>query len=143
MAPSGTPAAATVQRTRVSEFVRYLVAGGVAAGMNFGTRFIFSNWLPFEWAVACAYVVGMITAFLLMRGFAFRAGTHGWVRQAATFTAVNFAAVAQTLVVSSLFLRVVLPGAGIDRGAEAIAHAVGVLVPVVTSYFGHKLFTFR
>jgi VIT1/CCC1 family predicted Fe2+/Mn2+ transporter len=27
--------------------------------------------------------------------------------------------------------------------AEALAHLVGVLVPVVTSYFGHKFLTFR
>jgi putative flippase GtrA len=39
--------------------------------------------------------------------------------------------------------RRLLPAAGITEHAEAIAHAVGVAVPVVTSYFGHKKATFR
>jgi len=39
--------------------------------------------------------------------------------------------------------RWVLPSIGIVEHAEALAHLVGVLVPVVTSYFGHKRWSFR
>ena len=128
---------------RGAQFGRYLLAGGVAAAANFGSRFVFSRWLPFEAAVVLAYGVGMVTAFLLMRRYAFGAGTHSLSRQAATFAGINVLAVAQTLLVSSLLLRVLLPALGVSLHAEAIAHAVGVLVPVVSSYFGHKLLTFR
>ena len=52
-------------------------------------------------------------------------------------------AVLQTLVVSLVLARWLLPALGVTQHAEAIAHAVGVAVPVVTSYFGHKLATFK
>ena len=48
-----------------------------------------------------------------------------------------------TLVISLLLARWLLPSLGIVTHAEALAHLVGVLVPVVTSYFGHKFLTFR
>jgi putative flippase GtrA len=37
----------------------------------------------------------------------------------------------------------VIPAFGVVNHAEAIAHLVGVLVPAVTSYFGHRMLTFR
>jgi putative flippase GtrA len=52
-------------------------------------------------------------------------------------------AVLQTLVISLLLARWLLPSLGIVEHAEALAHLAGVLVLVVTSYFGHKFLTFR
>lgn len=49
----------------------------------------------------------------------------------------------QTLAISLLLARWVLPSVGIEDKAEALRHLVGVLVPVVTSCFGHKLITFK
>jgi len=37
----------------------------------------------------------------------------------------------------------VLPALGIHSYAEEIAHALGILAPVITSYLGHKHLTFR
>jgi putative flippase GtrA len=37
----------------------------------------------------------------------------------------------------------VLPGAGITYFAPEIAHAAGIVVPVFTSYLGHKHWSFR
>jgi putative flippase GtrA len=45
--------------------------------------------------------------------------------------------------VSLLLARWLLPAAGVEQHVEAIAHAFGVAVPVITSYFGHRLATFR
>lgn len=121
----------------------YLLTGGIAAVANYGSRFFFSRWLPFEFAVGAAYAIGMVCAFVLMRRFAFAPGRQGLLRQALIFAAVNLFALLQTLVVSSVLLRAVLPALGIESYAEALAHGVGVVVPVVTSYFGHRRFTFR
>jgi putative flippase GtrA len=125
------------------QFVRFVIAGGVAAAANFGSRFLFSLWVPFEWAVVFAYVVGMIVAFSLMRAFVFNAGRQRYAPQAVMFTVVNLLALAQTLAVSVILIRWILPRMGVVEGAEAIAHLIGVLVPVVTSYFGHLWFTFN
>ena len=125
------------------EFLRFLIAGGIAAGANFGSRFLFSMFLDYGFAVFFAYLVGMLVAFLLMRGHVFDAKSGPLAPQVAKFVGVNVVAVLQTLVISLVLAHWLLPSLGIVEHAEALAHLVGVLVPVVTSYFGHKLLTFR
>ncbi|WP_454692325.1 GtrA family protein [Achromobacter aloeverae] len=123
-------------------FGRFLLAGGIAAAANYGSRFVFSIWLPYAWAIVCAYIVGMIVAFLLMRGFVFQATGRDLGAQVVKFTAINLLAVVQTLVISLGLVRWVFGPLNIPH-AEAAAHLIGVLFPVITSYAGHKLATFR
>lgn len=130
---------ATVAERR---FLRFLLAGGLAAGANYGSRFAFSAWVSFPVAIVLAYCVGMLTAFLLMRRYVFDAHGRDLAPQAAKFVLVNVLAVLQTLAVSLLLARWVLPLLGMDRYAEALAHAAGVAVPVFTSYVLHKHATF-
>ena len=125
------------------QFLRFLIAGGVAAAANFGSRFVFSGFFEYGLAVFLAYLVGMLVAFLLMRGHVFDASAGPLAPQIVKFVGVNVLAVLQTLVISVLLARWLLPSLGVIDQAEALAHFVGVLVPVVTSYFGHKLLTFR
>jgi putative flippase GtrA len=40
-------------------------------------------------------------------------------------------------------LHIVFPAIGFFWHAEDIAHFIGLSVPAVTSYFGHKHYTFR
>ncbi|MGA9032719.1 MAG: GtrA family protein, partial [Sulfuricaulis sp.] len=112
-------------------------------GANYGSRFLFSRWVSYEQAIVLAYLVGMFVAFLLMRGHVFEAKGKALAPQVAKFVGVNILALSQTLIISVVLARWVLPTLGIDEHAKALAHLVGVLVPVVTSYFGHKIFTFR
>lgn len=126
-----------------AEFLRFLIAGGIAAGANFGSRFVFSLFLDYGFAVFFAYLVGMLLAFLFMRGHVFDAKNGPLAPQLAKFVGVNVVAVLQTLVISLVLARWLLPSFGIVEHSEALAHLVGVLLPVVTSYFGHKFLTFR
>jgi len=128
---------------RAASVVGYLAAGGVAAAANFGSRFVFNRWMPYEAAVVAAYGVGMVTAFVLMRRFAFRSATTSTRSQVLAFGLVNLAAVLQTVAVSSLLDRLVLPALAVPGNREAISHAVGVIVSVFTSWFGHRHFSFR
>ena len=129
---------------RKASVAGYLASGGVAAAANFGSRFLFSRLgLHYEVAVAAAYGVGMLTAFVLMRRFAFRPATTSTRSQLLGFSLVNLAAVLQTVAVSSLLDRLVLPALDVPGDHEAISHAVGVIVPVFTSYFGHRHLSFR
>jgi putative flippase GtrA len=123
--------------------VRFLLAGGLAAGANFGSRFLFSLWFRYEIAIALAYLVGMTVAFVLMRSYVFDGGRKAIAPQIFRFTVVNAVAALQTLLISVALARWVLPALGLTRDVEAIAHLVGVLVPVATSYVGHRLSTFR
>ena len=127
------------------EFPRFLIAGGIAAAANFGSRFVFSIFFSYAIAVVLAYLVGMVVAFLLMRGHVFNARNGSLAPQVTKFVGVNVLAVLQTLVISLLLASWLLPNIGITDQvkAEAIAHLAGVLVPVVSSYVGHKFLTFR
>ena len=125
------------------QFVRFVLAGGIAAAANFGSRFVFSYWVNYELAIILAYLVGMVVAFTLMRGHVFNAKDKALFPQINKFIGVNILAVLQTLIISVLLARWGLPALGIADNAEAIAHFVGVLVPVITSYLGHKFLTFR
>ncbi|MCP5196818.1 MAG: GtrA family protein [Gammaproteobacteria bacterium] len=125
------------------QFLRFLIAGGVAAGANYGSRFLFSRFFGYELAILFAYLTGMLVAFLLMRSHVFDARGGALLPQAAKFAGVNALAVVQTLLISIALARWGLPALGIIDHVEAFAHLVGVLVPVVTSYFGHKFLTFR
>jgi len=78
-----------------------------------------------------------------MRRFAFRPATISTRSQVPGFCLVNLAAVMQTLAVSSLLDRAVLPALGVPGNHEAISHAVGVIVPVFPSWFGHRHAGFR
>lgn len=125
------------------QFLRFLIAGGIAAAANFGSRFIFSIFCEYALAVFFAYLVGMFVAFLLMRGHVFQADNGPFIQQVIKFIGVNIVAVIQTLLISLLLARWLLPTIGISHHAEALAHFTGVIVPAITSYFGHKFLTFR
>lgn len=126
-----------------SRFFRFLAAGGIAAIANFTSRFLFSMAMPYVPAIICAYLVGMATAFVLNRAFVFQATGGNMSRQAFWFTAVNLLAISQTVLLSVLFARWIFPGTGMDFHPEAVAHGIGVIIPVFTSYAGHSLLSFR
>lgn len=124
------------------EFVAFLVVGGVAALVNFGSRIALNRWMSYSAAIVLAYGLGMVTAYVLNRLFVFRAGVPV-ARSAWRFAVVNAFAVVQTWAVSLLLARLVLPALGVTHFVPEIAHAVGVAVPVFTSYLGHKQWSFR
>jgi putative flippase GtrA len=125
------------------QFVLFLLTGGTAATVNFTSRILYNHWMDYSTSIIVAYLSGMLTAFILFRLFVFRKSSQNWQRSALIFTMVNVVAVAQTWCISMGLLYYVLPDAGITRFAPEIAHAVGIVVPVFTSYLGHKHWSFR
>jgi putative flippase GtrA len=125
------------------QFTLFLLSGGIAAALNWGSRFLFSLWMPFEVAVVCAFVVGLASGFILMRTVAFEGRGKPALPQAGRYVLVNAAALAQTWIISVALARWVLPAMGVTTHAEAVAHLAGVLFPVITSYVAHQRYTFR
>lgn len=125
------------------QFVGFLIAGGIAAAANVASRMAFSLFFRLEVAVILAYLVGMAVAFVLMRSRVFPPSSAPVARQVAIFSLVNLLAVAQTLVVTLLLARWLLPAMSVKAFVEEIAHVVGVCVPIFTSFIGHKHFSFR
>jgi putative flippase GtrA len=93
-------------------------------------------------SIVLAYLVGMVTAFILNRHGVFAPSGKTIRVEAIWFTLVNILAVAQTLIISLVLADVIFPEIGIVTFRKAIAHAIGIAVPVVTSYFGHRYWTF-
>jgi len=124
-------------------FPKFLLAGGIAAAANIGSRWLLGHVMPYVPSIVVAYLIGMITAFVLNRAFVFEKGENRLHSQALWFTVVNIAAVLQTLVVSVVLADWFFPWIGFDFHAETVAHVIGVIVPVFTSYIGHKRLTFR
>ena len=52
-------------------FLRYILTGGIAALVNIGVRVLLSRVMPFEAAVALAYIAGLITAYAPARMLVF------------------------------------------------------------------------
>lgn len=125
------------------QFGRFVVAGGIAAAVNVGSRVIYDIWTSYSVAVIMAYATGMVTAFLIARSFVFPKGQNSIARSAMFFVLINLAAVLQTWVVSMVLLKYALPAVGVQRFAPEIAHMVGVAVPMFTSYLGHREWSFR
>jgi len=130
-------------QSETRRFVLFVAAGAIAAAANYGSRFAFSVWFDYPTAIVFAYLVGMLVAFLLMRQYVFDGRGKALGPQVAKFIGINVLAVLQTLVVSLVLARWALPAIGVITQAEALAHAVGVAVPVLTSYLGHRHATFR
>jgi len=125
------------------QFLVFLLTGGTAAAVNFCSRIVYNQWMGFSAAVVCAYLTGMVTAFVLAKLFVFRESRQSAARTVGFFVLVNVVAVAQTWAISVGLLYWVLPRLGVTAYASDIAHAVGVMVPVFTSYLGHKRWSFR
>jgi putative flippase GtrA len=131
-----------------NRLIRFLLAGGLAALVNFGSRFFYNIFMDFSVAVVLAFMTGLITGYLLNKIYVFTASRNTVVQEMGWFVFINLLALAQTWGLS-VYLAELLPAyipASVSRGgelADAIAHGAGVLLPVFTSYVGHKYLTFR
>ena len=127
---------------RLPAFVRFLALGGFSAGVNLVARFLLQPLLGFEVAVAVAYLIGMVVAYNLFRIFVFGASERGVASEFWRFTLVNMVALVLVWSISVGFARIVFPALAFSWHADDIAHCIGVLSPAVTSWIGHKRYTF-
>jgi putative flippase GtrA len=127
----------------VKPFVGFAIVGAVAAATNVVARIAFQIFVPYEMAIVLAFPFGLTTAFILNSRYVFGVGRSGAVTAYWRFTFVNLVALVQVWIVSVLLDRAAFPSLGFTWHAETTAHTLGVLSPVITSYFAHKHFSFR
>lgn len=124
------------------QFLKFLFCGGIAAVVNFGTRFIFNIWFDFPVAIVLAYICGMITAFILAKMFVFKTSQLPLQHSALRFLIISLLTFSQTLVISLGLAFYILPMLGITLFVKEIAHAGGIIMPLFSSYIGHKRWSF-
>jgi len=125
-----------------NEFVRFVLTGGTAAAVNVAARILLSLIMPFEAAVTLAFPFGVLTAYALSRRYVFKPKGGARTAELARFTLVNLVALLQVWVVSVGMAKLVFPAMGFGWHAETIAHVIGVMSPIGTSYFAHRHFSF-
>lgn len=125
-----------------ARFIRFLAVGGFAAVVNVAARYLLNFFMGYSAAIVLAYLVGMLTAFVLSKRLVFERSSLDTRWQLVRFGLVNVAAVVQVWAVSVGLAEWVFPRMGIETYRYDIAHAIGVAVPAVTSYLGHKHYSF-
>ncbi len=123
------------------QFLGFLAVGASAALLNWLARLMLSRWLPFAWAVALAYVLGMAAAFALNSRFVFPTSNKPRQAQARSFVLVNllfFPAV----WLASLAIQHWLGHVGVAHHSEELAHALALAVPMFATFLIYKFHTF-
>lgn len=124
------------------QFLKFLVAGGIAAAVNLGSRYLLNYVMSFEAAVVVAYLLGFTTAYLLSRLFVFEPSGRSRRTEVRRFAIVNVFSMMIVWVISVGLARVVFPAMNFTWHAEDVSHLIGVMAPAVASYFGHRFYTF-
>ena len=124
------------------QFVSFVMTSAVSAVFNLFSRWLLSHWILYELAVSLSYLVGMTIAFLLARRFVFEDAGSNWLSQYRRFAVVNVFGYLVTLAISAGLLRIGLPLIGWAWYPEEVAHFVGLASTSVTSYIGHKYYSF-
>lgn len=131
------------------EVVRFLATGSIAAIINLISRFLLDRIIPYQAAVVVAYLIGMVVAFFLFRRVlmsgrsAESPGAMAVRRQIFRFIIVNLVALAQVWVISAMLAEWLFPSLGFAWHPFDVAHVIAVCVPALSSYIGHKYYTFQ
>jgi len=132
------PAPRTLDRPQA----RFLVAGGLAALVNWLVRFPIELAVPYFVALLLATSIGMTCGFLLYRSWVFPGSTRSIADQIRDFILVNLTGQATMLGIATIvrqLLFVVEIGPFI---AGAVAHALGIGAGAIVNYLGHRHLTF-
>jgi putative flippase GtrA len=121
----------------------FILVGSIAAAVNWTSRLVLSMaGVQFSIAIVIAYIVGMVTAYTLSRRFVFDRSGRSVSNEVVRFAIVNLVALLQVWLVTIGLDSWVLPGIGWNWHPAELAHAIGIASPILTSYFGHRYFTF-
>ncbi len=122
--------------------VRFLIAGGLAALVNWLVRFPLEMVMPFIPAVLAALAVGMAAGFLLYDRWVFPGSVRPLAAKVRDFIAVNIVTQAIMLMVTICLREAALIVGVPVLPAGAAAHLLGIGAGAMVSFFGHRAVTF-
>jgi putative flippase GtrA len=137
------------------KFLLYVFFSGFAALVNFASRFLYETvpGVNFEFAVALAYLTGMLVNFAFSKWITFQAGASGrFRREAIKFFLVAAMGLVVTVLVSAGALRAleILYESWSDwpmeldgETLETLAHLAGMAAGLLMNFVGHELLSFR
>ena len=125
------------------EFFLFLLIGAIAASVNFYSRIIISQWYSYSISIFISYLAGMFTFYILARSFVFKESNQKIRKSIIYFVFINFIAILQIWLIAHLFLDIIFPLIEMHFYPQEISHALGIIFPIFSSYFGHKYLSFK
>lgn len=127
----------------IGELTRFLATGGVATLCNMAVVWICRDSLPVNVSFVCGLLMGLCVSFVMMKLFAFKAtewtGARGeFVRFLIVYAFGTCVYLAAAMLTESLLSDAAVPA----RFAAIAGVFVGGAFMAVTSYFGHRNFTY-
>lgn len=125
------------------QFFYFLVAGGIAAIVNFSVGLAFSGMLPYHGDIILGHLSGMVVAFFLFESKVFGRSSESRQIEATTFVIVNIFSIIQTWFVYVGLHAYVFPALNMTLHPQILARMIAIAIPVFTSFIGHKYLTFK
>jgi putative flippase GtrA len=128
----------------VREFARFVLSGVTATIGNMVAVWLARRFLSFEIALLAGIATAIAISFALSKFFAFR--SRSWNRaigEAARFLIVYATGCAVEVVVRGVIVRFLLVNGGSVEASEPGGILVGAGTMMLTSYCGHRFFTYR
>lgn len=125
-----------------TEFLQFLFVGGIAASINFISRIGFNAFFSYRVSIVLAYIIGMIIAFTLFKLYVFEKSNLHYSQEIKNFTLVNMLGIIQVWFISVGLAEYLFPYVSFEFYPSEVAHFIGLGIPAISSYFGHKYFSF-
>lgn len=125
------------------QFIKFLFAGSFGAATNIISRYIFDIAVSYSYAIIYAYLVAMVTTYILFKFLVFDRSNENTGKEFGKYVIVHILAIIIVWLVSVSFARFIFPIIGMDYRPDDIGHIIGVCSTVFSSYYLHKFFTFK
>jgi len=125
------------------QFALFIVVGGFAAAVHWGSRIWLNEFFSFGVALMIAYIIGIATAFTLNKLLVFPESGRELRTEINYFVLFNVAAFPLVWGASMYLAEVALPAFGITWHPREIGHAIAISLPLILNFYLHKFITFR
>jgi putative flippase GtrA len=126
------------------ELARFILTGISATVVNISALWLALHFMPYEMALVPGILAGMTISFTLSKLFAFKKRSWSQVTSEAARFLIVYAIGSTTCWIVAVVVRIIALERGILPQVAAIGSAlIGAATMLVTSYFGHRFYTYR
>lgn len=125
------------------QFLKFLLAGGVAALTHWYARYALTPALGYVSALVVAYAVGIAVGYILNAWLVFSNAKTTRAKQMRYFVLFNLAMAPIVILLSYFLSEFAFSSSRMTYHPREIAHALAVTSPIFINFLFHKFFTFR
>mgnify|MGYP005989238823 CR=1 FL=1 len=125
-----------------SQFTRFVIAGGIAALANLGSKVILQTVLGYNMSIIVAYLIGITVAYLTNIAFVFQSNINYRRVEIFTFFTYNLLMIPCVVFITTAF-DAIFNYYFHTSEFYFLSHLLGVSAPTIISFIFHKKITFR